>query len=766
MAKTSQEKNYQDKIIQKYFRKYERDIEVDRIDAIFYRKKDDVRNPILLVEFKFIVKNETDIYKALVQLVLTVRKSNKHYGCFYGVIAQYQEESIFYYFEHNDFIFNTNAINIENETPNNPSIEAINNLAPILEKEIKIAKSEQLQSTIDSLMSGNPEITITEHNVVSIFQSYMNRVPFEEKLTEEQMIDIFITDIYFNAEYKRVDKGQNPQFPTIETNWQIVKVRDKTAFKDKADKLHYLKDDKRYNEFWTLYHRPPTEKEFSKIYENRHLFFSESYRKKVGGYYTPEFMVDFQNEVLKKHLGDDFETKYIILDVTAGTGNLQEKYQNKDNVYLSTLDEGDVLIAKSKGFSNVKQWDIFKGLPTFNYGGNELPIDGIAKHEKKQILVIMNPPYEEEKYFRILNKLAESIKNFHCYWYSKLMMFERKDFLQGLQNLKVKIIDNYLFSAKETFKLANWGLCCTLFEFNENITKKISDEIELKRYECKKNPPTYKENVIINPFKKTFKESLNLSTQSLVKLGIYMKFGGTRYIFANYSDNKNTKTFITPDNWENVLLLVGIYYNSDKDYWEYDIEKEPEKELSNEFKADLILTSLLYTGNGTYNKENAKNYFVPFTEQELGIPAKHLYIEVQNKPIFDFREKLKPFKDKMSMECKVLYNSVLQIYRFYLNRFEGDADMNAGWLQIRDALKNDTAKPIEYMKTKPSITGKSRALKGKDGITVTWVPSKLDKKYGTKIFTEYDNALLKMFEKIQDGMIEHGIIKQRMSCLR
>ena len=764
MPKSSQEKNYQDKIIQKYFEKYERDIELGRVDAIFYRKNDKVKNAILLVEFKFVVKNENDIYKALVQIVLTARKNN-HYGCFYGVIAQYQEENIFYYFQHDDFIFNTNAINVENETPNNPSAEAINNLTPILKEKIKIVKSEQLQAAIDSLMSGDTEIIITEHNVVSIFQSYIDRISFEEELTGEQMIDIFITDILKGAKYKRVDKGQHQQLSIIETNWEIVKVGDRIAFKAQDDKLHFVKNNKFYNEFWTLYHRPPTEESFSKIYENRHLFFSESYRKKVGGFYTPEFMVDFQNEVLKQHLGENFETKYIILDVTAGTGNLQEKYLNKDNVYLSTLDEGDVLIAKSKGFNNVKKWNIFNGLPKFNYGGNELSIDEIASIEDRQILVIMNPPYEEEKYFKILEILATNIKNFYCYWYSKIRMFDRKYIFEGLQNLNARIIDNYLFNAKETFKLANWGLCCTLFEFNKNITEKISDETELKRYECKKNILTYKENVIVNPFKKTFKESLDLSTQSLVKLGIYNK-NGLIYTFSNYRNNENINTFVTPENWENVLLLVGICYNSHKDYWEYDIEKAPEKELSDKFKADLILTSLLYICNGTYNKEKQKNYFVPFTELELGIPAKHLYIEVQNRPVFDFREKLKPFKEKMSEECKNLYKCVLQIYKFYLDRFEGDADKNAGWLQIRDALKNDTTKVIEYEKTETSTTGKHRSVKGKDGITVTWVPSKLDEKYNTKIFTEYDKALLKMFEKIQDEMIEHGIIRKRMSCLR
>jgi len=46
MAKQpSQEKNYQDKIIQNYFEKYERDIEIDNIDAIIYRKNDKVKTP-------------------------------------------------------------------------------------------------------------------------------------------------------------------------------------------------------------------------------------------------------------------------------------------------------------------------------------------------------------------------------------------------------------------------------------------------------------------------------------------------------------------------------------------------------------------------------------------------------------------------------------------------------------------------------------------------------------------------------------------------
>jgi hypothetical protein len=117
----------------------------------------------------------------------------------------------------------------------------------------------------------------------------------------------------------------------------------------------------------------------------------------------------------------------------------------------------------------------------------------------------------------------------------------------------------------------------------------------------------------------------------------------------------------------------------------------------------------------------------------------------------------------MSQEATDLYNASLEIYKFYFRYFDKKADYNVGWMQLKDSLlQGKTDLKTQKLSDKNVVTGFST----RTGENSTWRPSILDKKYNTNIFTIYDDALVKLFERIQDQMIEHGILETRMARLR
>ena len=166
-----------------------------------------------------------------------------------------------------------------------------------------------------------------------------------------------------------------------------------------------------YNNFWNIYLRPPEEKHRHYLLERRDSLLPLDEQKFKGAFYTPLHIVDKAYDQLAATLGADWQDRYIVWDNCAGVGNLESKHSNLRNVFMSTLDQEDVIIMRGNpafAGAEIFQYDYLNDDVT-DFGEidysltNKVPMalrqaiaDAKANKEgAKPILVLINPPYAE-----------------------------------------------------------------------------------------------------------------------------------------------------------------------------------------------------------------------------------------------------------------------------------------------------------------------------------------------------------------------------------
>lgn len=163
-----------------------------------------------------------------------------------------------------------------------------------------------------------------------------------------------------------------------------------------------------YNQFWTIYHRPPKEEYRSYLLERRDCLIPLDERTFKGAYYTPLNIVDKAYELLEKTLGKNWQKDYYVWDMCCGVGNLEAKHSNPRRIFMSTLDQEDVNIMKAAKICVAAerfQYDYLNDDIT-NDGKidytltNKIPqnlrnVIRDANEGKKKLLVLINPPYGE-----------------------------------------------------------------------------------------------------------------------------------------------------------------------------------------------------------------------------------------------------------------------------------------------------------------------------------------------------------------------------------
>lgn len=163
-----------------------------------------------------------------------------------------------------------------------------------------------------------------------------------------------------------------------------------------------------YNQFWTIYHRPPKEEYRSYLLERRDCLIPLDERTFKGAYYTPLNIVDKAYELLEKTLGKNWQKDYYVWDMCCGVGNLEAKHSNPRRIFMSTLDQEDVNIMKAAKICVAAerfQYDYLNDDIT-NDGKidytltNKIPqnlrnVIRDVNEGKKKLLVLINPPYAE-----------------------------------------------------------------------------------------------------------------------------------------------------------------------------------------------------------------------------------------------------------------------------------------------------------------------------------------------------------------------------------
>lgn len=82
-------------------------------------------------------------------------------------------------------------------------------------------------------------------------------------------------------------------------------------------------------------------------------------QKQEGRFFTPQIIVNEIYQYLNRHLGKDWQKKYIVWDCCCGDGNLLSLLDTDSSFIASTLKHEDVLNAK-KRFTNYNNGIIFQ----------------------------------------------------------------------------------------------------------------------------------------------------------------------------------------------------------------------------------------------------------------------------------------------------------------------------------------------------------------------------------------------------------------------
>lgn len=737
----NQEKNYQLKFCEKYFGKGNWEQEVlNRVDVLLKGRHDDY---LLYVEFKYIISSSSDLRQARAQAILTNKKQNQileRVGLAYMdaegndtlEVIDCSDDSVMY----------NNDINWRAEVASSPSKDAVERINDRITGKVTPYKNEEIRQIYRLLRRGQEtKIQITDRNINTVYNQWKNAVLFERKVDNEQeLINLFLTDICNGTVYEEQVK-EDVTSPTLfgpqkvgekfvgagrplmreNTNlskYKLQRIGDDIRIEYAHREMYPFLNAQDYDFFWQKYQRPPSYEEFIKILEHSAKLYSDQYRRDTGGEYTPTCFVELQNQLLAQ--GGYNLNEYIVCDPCAGVGNLENEFGRdyKRYCYLSTLEQTDVDICRSKGFENAVRFDFLKDqtFPLWKYGGSEMDIRQIAQLEERKLMIVMNPPYTRQKgfdndlaieFFNKVVKLNPDAIVFYC----KTEFFLRptvKNFVKS----KYNIVSHVFSNAKTTFRLSEWAVSLVIFdrEKGQAIDKQ---HITASRYEFDNKDKklhfissyTYDNSRpdLIKEIEKKIKEKMNGSI-----IGQWSYLNSVLKI-SNGGKEKSHK--ITVNNLKWCLLSKGLNFNTHHKYfeWNYLVFRGHISEIPEELYNDAVMFSLFYKGILFTNK-GQPNYIMPFTAEELGCSLNELNILFstpstadplyhqgeQAKPIkFDFREFLSQFD--FSTEAKDLYNAALQLFRYYHHTSTYvNKDWNDSYYDITNAFMH---KNVDSFKT-------------------------------------------------------------------
>mgnify|MGYP001335326154 CR=1 FL=1 len=374
-------------------------------------------------------KGSSDIYKSIVQLILTIGKARTFdkflppsmLGAFDGEkIAFIPYNDIHEVFYINDFNWNV--------TPSNHDT-----------KEFKLV-NEKVKTVIDSK---------------ALLFNFINDDRELKKFIKKNFIvgkfGLTKTKIDKNNFMVIYNKWLQAVKPTIAVNWDIAKKtgiidgdfyladllsHENNTLKEKLFVLlrhdHYELDRKldeagmfsskrtdftdkqvAHTQFWNKYDRPPKEEYWDYIVERRDLLVPQDVRERKGSYFTPQIWVELSQKYLTDVLGEDWQDEYYIWDCAAGTGNLLAGLTNKYNVWASTLDTQDVEVMhdRIKNGANLLDDHVFQ----FDFLNDDFsklprPLQEIISNpdKRRKLVVYINPPYAEATSYGLKSKQGVS----------------------------------------------------------------------------------------------------------------------------------------------------------------------------------------------------------------------------------------------------------------------------------------------------------------------------------------------------------------------
>lgn len=226
------------------------------------------------------------------------------------------------------------------------------------------------------------KVRITDKNISTIYDYFISKVVVDyKKMDPNELVSIFIS-LMLNKDSSYLHP--NRKNLAVINDDQLIRVNEK-SFRSFFN--HFQQD-----------YKPEERRKFTEISDR---LIEETKRRSQGEYYTPTAFVEYSQNMLSNHLGNDWRKRFVVWDNSWGTGNLTRD-ESFENLFASTIHETDLDMGEKYNRQNKKfQYDFlnddpdsFNGMAMFmnNY---KMPKELYEHFQKSDtpILFYFNPPY-------------------------------------------------------------------------------------------------------------------------------------------------------------------------------------------------------------------------------------------------------------------------------------------------------------------------------------------------------------------------------------
>ena len=620
-----------------------------------------------------------DIYKPLVQLILTIGKARTFETYLPPpFLAAFDAEKIAFipykeilpFFSQNDFNWNV--------TPSDEKSREFGMLydavKATLDKTAYLFRYDvhetELREFIKQHLSESSElIQINKNNFVSIYQRWLTQVQPSIDVNWEGLKKLGIIDGDFFLADLLSEKNQTIKdalFVLLNDNRYSLNRRKNVNGLFDESTVFFKDGQKAHTQFWSLYQRPPREEYWDYIINRRDLLVPQDVRERKGSFFTPKIWVDLSQKYLADVLGENWQDEYYVWDCAAGTGNLLNGLTNKYNIWASTLDQQDVDVMKDriKNGANLLESHVFQ----FDFLNDEfdcgkLPADLLAiiknPEERKKLLIYINPPYVEvglakeghgkkdvqftkihtryktalgkasrELYAQFFIRIYTEIPSAKLANFSKLKNLQAPNF-SGFRNVfrakleKIFLVPADTFDNVEgAFPIGFMVWDCAKEDVFHHISADVYDRYGnfLEKKTIRNTPPAELINTWLKQFSIETKQPIGfLNTKSNDFQHNNRLVLGMENVLS-WGDAHNSIVC-------NNLLVFCIYFSvrkciastwlNDRDQFLYPNEGW---QADSEFQNNCLVFTLFHGQNRISSTEGI-NYWIPFTEQEVNASA-------------------------------------------------------------------------------------------------------------------------------------------------
>jgi hypothetical protein len=470
-------------------------------------------------------KNSSDIYKSVVQLVLTIGKARTFdkylpppmLGAFDGEkIAFIPYNEIHDVFYQNDFNWNV--------TPSDYSTKEFQliyeKVKNIIDQNLLLFYFEKDDKELKKFIKSNfipghfgfTKIKIDKNNFMVIYNKWLQEV----KPTIAVNWDAAKKSGIIDGDFYLADLLSNDN-ETLKEKLFVLLRHDHYELDRRIDEsgmfsrkqADFNDGQKAHTQFWNKYERPPKEEYWDYIVERRDLLVPQDIRERKGSFFTPQIWVELSQKYLTDVLGENWQDEYYVWDCAAGTGNLLAGLTNKYNIWASTLDQQDVEVMHDRinNGANLLHDHVFQfDFLNDDFSKLPLPLQNIINdpEKRKKLVVYINPPYKrglgvantnfhneeigeakDELYIQFLYRIYKEINGCKIGIFSKLKLLNAPDFETMRLTFQAKleklfIVPAYTFdNVKGKFPIG--------FQFYDTSKKEIFHSILADVYDEDKN---------------------------------------------------------------------------------------------------------------------------------------------------------------------------------------------------------------------------------------------------------------------------------------